>query len=199
MDRICSGVRTGGTRRLPWYNSGVLPGRGRAVSTTPHRLHRSVMAKRCELCGKGPVVGRNISHAHNVTPRRFEPNLQRVRALVNGGHPAACASAPAACGRTRSSRPPKRVRQRADAAASAPGGLVGSRAQGDRPLLPGHPGRVAAFRVRSDPPRPGDRCPGRWGHRRPDAPRLRQPASHPRGRRRLVRQRRPDDRSTWPT
>ena len=45
----------------------------------------SIMAKRCELCGKGPVVGRNISHAHNVTPRRFEPNLQRVRALVNGG------------------------------------------------------------------------------------------------------------------
>ncbi len=43
------------------------------------------MAKRCELCGKGPVVGRNISHAHNVTSRRFEPNLQRVRALVNGG------------------------------------------------------------------------------------------------------------------
>ena len=42
------------------------------------------MAKRCEICGKGPVVGRNISHAHNVTPRRFEPNLQRVRALVNG-------------------------------------------------------------------------------------------------------------------
>ena len=43
------------------------------------------MAKRCEVCNKGPVVGRNISHAHNVTPRRFEPNLQRVRAMVNGG------------------------------------------------------------------------------------------------------------------
>jgi large subunit ribosomal protein L28 len=43
------------------------------------------MAKRCEICNKGPVVGRNISHAHNVTPRRFEPNLQKVRALVNGG------------------------------------------------------------------------------------------------------------------
>ena len=43
------------------------------------------MAKRCELCGKGPVVGRNISHAHNVTARRFEPYLQKVRALVNGG------------------------------------------------------------------------------------------------------------------
>ena len=43
------------------------------------------MAKRCELCGKGPVVGRNVSHAHNVTARRYEPNLQSVRALVNGG------------------------------------------------------------------------------------------------------------------
>jgi len=43
------------------------------------------MAKRCEICDKGPVVGRNISHAHNVTARRFEPNLQKVRAVVNGG------------------------------------------------------------------------------------------------------------------
>ena len=42
------------------------------------------MAKRCEICGKGPVVGRTVSHAHNVGPRRFEPNLQTVRALVNG-------------------------------------------------------------------------------------------------------------------
>jgi large subunit ribosomal protein L28 len=43
------------------------------------------MAKHCEICGKSPVVGRNVSHAHNVTARRFEPNLQRVRAVVNGG------------------------------------------------------------------------------------------------------------------
>lgn len=42
------------------------------------------MAKRCAICGKGPAVGRNISHAHNVTPRRFEPNLQRVKVLING-------------------------------------------------------------------------------------------------------------------
>jgi len=42
------------------------------------------MAKRCEICDKGPVVGRTVSHAHNVGPRRFEPNLQTVRALVNG-------------------------------------------------------------------------------------------------------------------
>jgi len=43
------------------------------------------MAMRCEICGKGPVVGRRVSHAHNVRPRRFEPNLQRVRAVVAGG------------------------------------------------------------------------------------------------------------------
>jgi large subunit ribosomal protein L28 len=43
------------------------------------------MAKQCEVCGKTPVVGRTLSHAHNVSARRFEPNLQRVRAVVNGG------------------------------------------------------------------------------------------------------------------
>jgi len=42
------------------------------------------MARRCEICGKGPAVGRNVSHAHNVTPRRFQANIQSVRALVNG-------------------------------------------------------------------------------------------------------------------
>jgi large subunit ribosomal protein L28 len=44
------------------------------------------MAKRCEICGKTPVVGRTLSHAHNVRARRFEPNLQRIRALVDGAH-----------------------------------------------------------------------------------------------------------------
>jgi len=43
------------------------------------------MAKRCEICGKGPVVGRQVSHAHNMSPRRFVPNLQTVRAIINGG------------------------------------------------------------------------------------------------------------------
>jgi large subunit ribosomal protein L28 len=42
------------------------------------------MAFRCEICGKGPAAGRNVSHAHNVTLRRFMPNLQPVRAVVNG-------------------------------------------------------------------------------------------------------------------
>ena len=42
------------------------------------------MARRCEICGKGPAVGRNVSHAHNVTRRRFAANIQAVRAVVNG-------------------------------------------------------------------------------------------------------------------
>jgi len=43
------------------------------------------MAKQCAICGKAPVVGRQISHAHNVSARRFNPNLQTVRAMINGG------------------------------------------------------------------------------------------------------------------
>jgi large subunit ribosomal protein L28 len=40
------------------------------------------MAQVCELCGKGPQFGNNISHAHNVTRRRWNPNLQSVKAKV---------------------------------------------------------------------------------------------------------------------
>lgn len=42
------------------------------------------MARRCEICGKGPAVGHRISHAHNLTRRRWLPNLLAIRALVNG-------------------------------------------------------------------------------------------------------------------
>jgi large subunit ribosomal protein L28 len=42
------------------------------------------MARVCDVCGKGPVFGHNVSHANNKTNRRWNPNLQRVRALVNG-------------------------------------------------------------------------------------------------------------------
>lgn len=42
------------------------------------------MAKKCDICGKQPSFGRNVSHAHNVTSRRFMPNLQRVHAVVKG-------------------------------------------------------------------------------------------------------------------
>ena len=42
------------------------------------------MARVCELCGKRPATGNNVSHANNRTKRRFNPNLQRVRARVEG-------------------------------------------------------------------------------------------------------------------
>ncbi|HEX9577489.1 MAG TPA: 50S ribosomal protein L28 [Myxococcales bacterium] len=44
------------------------------------------MAFRCELCGKGPLVGNQVSHANNKTKKRTLPNLQRVRAMVDGSH-----------------------------------------------------------------------------------------------------------------
>jgi large subunit ribosomal protein L28 len=43
-----------------------------------------MMSRRCEICGKEPVSGNNISHAHNVTKRVFLPNLQSVRVSENG-------------------------------------------------------------------------------------------------------------------
>jgi large subunit ribosomal protein L28 len=42
------------------------------------------MSRMCDMCGKKPLTGHNISHAHNLTKRRFNPNLQRVRALQGG-------------------------------------------------------------------------------------------------------------------
>ncbi len=42
------------------------------------------MAAKCEMCGKGPVTGNNVSHANNKTKRRFKPNLQKARIMVDG-------------------------------------------------------------------------------------------------------------------
>ena len=43
------------------------------------------MSKVCDICGKGPQVGNNVSHANNKTKRRFMPNLQSVRAQLKSG------------------------------------------------------------------------------------------------------------------
>ena len=42
------------------------------------------MARVCGICGKKPMVGNNVSHAHNVNKRRFNPNLQSVRTVYKG-------------------------------------------------------------------------------------------------------------------
>jgi large subunit ribosomal protein L28 len=40
------------------------------------------VAATCDVCGKGPGFGHSISHSHRRTKRRWNPNIQRVRAKV---------------------------------------------------------------------------------------------------------------------
>ena len=42
------------------------------------------MACVCEVCAKGERAGMNVSHSHLKTKRTWKPNIQRVRAVVNG-------------------------------------------------------------------------------------------------------------------
>ncbi len=42
------------------------------------------MSKVCDICGKRPQVGNNVSHANNRTKKTWYPNLQKVNAVVNG-------------------------------------------------------------------------------------------------------------------
>ena len=44
------------------------------------------MAFACDLCQKKHQTGNNVSHANNKTKRAFNPNLQTVRAVVNGAN-----------------------------------------------------------------------------------------------------------------
>jgi large subunit ribosomal protein L28 len=41
------------------------------------------MARVCTICAKGPTTGNNVSHANNRTKRRWYPNLQTVRVMVD--------------------------------------------------------------------------------------------------------------------
>ena len=42
------------------------------------------MSRTCDVCGKGIQFGNQISHAHNVSRRVWNPNLQRVRVIIDG-------------------------------------------------------------------------------------------------------------------
>lgn len=42
------------------------------------------MSKVCDVCGKKPMSGHNISHSHTLTKRRWLPNLQKIRVMENG-------------------------------------------------------------------------------------------------------------------
>lgn len=45
-----------------------------------------IMSRMCELCGKKPSTGNNVSHAHNKTRRRWLPNLQTVKVAGESGN-----------------------------------------------------------------------------------------------------------------
>ena len=42
------------------------------------------MASVCDICGKKPFFGMRVSHSHRRSPRRWNPNVQRVRAMIDG-------------------------------------------------------------------------------------------------------------------
>ena len=42
------------------------------------------MSKVCDICGKRPMTGHNVSHSHKLTNRRWLPNLQKIKVVVDG-------------------------------------------------------------------------------------------------------------------
>ena len=42
------------------------------------------MAKKCEICAKGPTTGNLVSHSNIKTRTRWLPNLRRMKAVLNG-------------------------------------------------------------------------------------------------------------------
>jgi len=42
------------------------------------------MSRVCDICGKGAQVGNHRSHAMNATKRKFYPNLQKIKAEIEG-------------------------------------------------------------------------------------------------------------------
>ncbi len=58
-------------------------GYAQAPSFAP-AVSEEVMAWKCDICGKRPLVGNNVSHANNKTKTRSLPNLQKLRATIDG-------------------------------------------------------------------------------------------------------------------
>jgi len=42
------------------------------------------MPKVCAVCGKGPIFGQTLSHSHKASKKKWNPNLQRVKAKMKG-------------------------------------------------------------------------------------------------------------------
>ena len=79
--RCCSGEGVTGGSRVTATRSGEV----RLLASATRRVSavlRVLMARVCDVTGKGPMVGNNVSHANNKTKRRFLPNLQYRRFWV---------------------------------------------------------------------------------------------------------------------
>ncbi len=81
-----SGLFRKGVNQGPAPAEALLCTLATATSASPWVVHtserRSVMARVCQVTGKGPMSGNNVSHANNKTKRRFLPNLQYRRFWV---------------------------------------------------------------------------------------------------------------------
>ena len=64
--------------------SGVLRSPGCGPARPAFSCQEDGVARSCDICNKGLQRGMKISHAHNMSRRVWNPNLQNVRALVNG-------------------------------------------------------------------------------------------------------------------
>ena len=42
------------------------------------------MSRKCDVCGRGPSPGMQVSHSHIRTKKTWYPNIQKVRVVVNG-------------------------------------------------------------------------------------------------------------------
>ncbi|MDO8885338.1 50S ribosomal protein L28 [Candidatus Oleimmundimicrobium sp.] len=42
------------------------------------------MSKKCEICGKGPLFGKNVSHSHKKTLKKWKANIQKIRIVEDG-------------------------------------------------------------------------------------------------------------------
>jgi hypothetical protein len=62
----------------PFASCRDIHGRSRVCTREPSQDWSNIMAAKCDLCGKGPQFGNNISHANNTTRRRWNVNLRRV-------------------------------------------------------------------------------------------------------------------------
>jgi large subunit ribosomal protein L28 len=70
---------------LPGVRAGAYVFETQVFKRTSHWNEEATVASVCDVCGKGPGFGMSVSHSHRRTHRRWNPNIQTVRALVAPG------------------------------------------------------------------------------------------------------------------